>query len=93
MELVFLPSARDDLAHLRRHYREAAPPDGDPSADIRLVRQALTATVRPRLADGPIPGLREMAIPRTPFSLTCRIVENRIEVLHIRRCGQDHSAA
>ncbi len=91
MKLVFLPSARDDLAHLRRHYRDAAPPDGDPAADMRLVRQALTAAVRPRLADGPIAGLREMPIPRTPFSLVCRMVENRIEVLHIRRA--DHSAA
>ena len=85
MELVFLPSARDDLAHLRRHYRDSAPADGDPSSDIRLLRQALTASVRPRLADGPVPGLREVAIPRTPFSATCRIIGNRIEVLHIRR--------
>lgn len=85
MELVYLLSARDDLAQLRRHYRTAGVPDDGPAADIRLARQALCAAVRPRLDHGPLPGLREMPLPRTPFRMFCRLVAGRIEVLHIYR--------
>jgi hypothetical protein len=87
MELVYLPSARDDLASLRRHYSRAGLPSGGAAEDLRLARQALTAVVRPRLADGPLPGLREMPLPRTPFRIVLRFTENRIEVLQIRRSG------
>jgi hypothetical protein len=83
MELVYLLSARDDLAQLRRHYRAAGVPSDGPAADIRLARQALCAAVRPRLADGPLPGLREMPLPRTPFRMVCRVTSSRIEVLRI----------
>lgn len=83
MELVYLLSARDDLAQLRRHYGATSIPSEGTAADLRMARQALCAAVRPRLADGPAPGLREMPLPRTPFRMICRVTAGRIEVLRI----------
>lgn len=83
MDMVFLPSARNDLAGLRRYYRDTGRPD-DPAADLRLARLALGSAVRPRLADGPIGGLRVMPLSRVPFSLVLRFTGRRIEVLQVR---------
>lgn len=83
MEMVFLPSARNDLAGLRRYYREAGAP-ADPATDLRMARLALGSAVRPRLADGPIGGVRIMPLSRVPFSLVLRFTGSRIEVLQVR---------
>lgn len=84
MDLVFLPSARNDLAGLRRYFRDHGLPDGGPAADLRSARLAMGSSVRPRLADGPLPGLRIMPLSRAPFSLVLRIIGTRIEVLWVR---------
>jgi hypothetical protein len=84
MEMVFLPSARDDLAGLRRYFREHGRPEGGAAAALRLARLALGSAVRPRLAEGPVAGVRVMPLPALPFSLVLRFTASRIEVLQVR---------
>ncbi len=80
MQMVFLPSARDDLGALRRYYRLSG---GDPVQSLQQTRRALTARVLRRFANGPLPGLREVPLPSTPFRLICRFQDDRVEVIGI----------
>lgn len=80
MQMVFLPSARDDLGALRRHYARAG---GDPVRSLAQTRLALTSRVLRRFNNGPLPGLREVPLPGAPFRLICRFQDDRVEVLSI----------
>lgn len=80
MQMVFLPSARDDLGALRRHYARAG---GDPALSLEQTRLALTGRVLRRVGNGPLPGLREVPLPGAPFRLICRFQDDRVEVLSI----------
>lgn len=86
MQMVFLPSARDDLGALRRHFHLSG---GDPVQSLQQTRQALTSRVLHRFANGPLPGLREVPLPRTPFRLICRFQDDRVEVLGIAKDPSD----
>ncbi len=80
MQLVFLPSARDDLGALRRH---CALHGGAPATALAQARAALTGRVLRRYPNGPRPGLREVPLQQLPFRLVCRFQDDRIEVLAV----------
>lgn len=73
MQLVFLPSARDDLGALRRY---CALRGGAPATALAQARAALTGRVLRRYPIGP-PGLREVPLPQLPFHLVCRFQGKR----------------
>ena len=83
MRPVYLRSTERDFAWLQAHYSRVFP-EGDKRA-----REQLRAVAR-LLCDNPLigkpgvaPDVRELVIPRTPFSLIYRVSEDRIEVLRI----------
>ena len=84
MKLVFLPSSRSDLQWMRRYYAEVFP-DGAKRAAGQYARASGVLRFNP-LAGRPVEdmgGIRELTIPRTPFSFIYRVAEDRIEVLRI----------
>lgn len=80
MRLVYLPSARDDLAALRRH---CARHGGEPAQALATARAALTSRVLRRFPNGPLPGLRAVTLGKMPFRLICRFQDDRVEVLGV----------
>lgn len=84
MKLVFLPSTRSDLAWMRTYYTQVFP-DGAKRAAEQYHRASGIARDNP-LVGHPVEDIgdiREFSIPRTPFSLIYRVVEDRIEVLRV----------
>ncbi len=83
MRILYLASARDDLAWLRHYYREVFPDDA-----ARALRHLMAA--EGLLRTNPLVGRRtgigdsrELHIARTPFSLIYRVREDRIEILRV----------
>jgi plasmid stabilization system protein ParE len=83
MRLVYLASCRRGLLWWR-HYYERAFPEGAANARARII-----ATER-LLLDNPYigrpthrPGVRRLALPRTPFFLIYRVTPERIEIIRV----------
>ncbi|WP_038034034.1 type II toxin-antitoxin system RelE/ParE family toxin [Thermopetrobacter sp. TC1] len=83
MRILYLTSARDDLAWLRHFYREVFP-DGAARALRHLM--AAEGLLRTNPLVGRRTGIgdsRELHIALTPFSLIYRVREDRIEILRV----------
>lgn len=84
MKLVFLPSTRDDLSWMRTYYARTFPGGARRAAEGYFEACSL---VRDHPAVGKsvegMPGVRELLIPRTPFSFMYRVTKDRIEVLRV----------
>jgi toxin ParE1/3/4 len=84
MTLVWSPEAIDDLVALRAYIEQ-----DDPAAAQRVaihviqnVETLLSGT--PEMGrPGRVPGTRELVIPRTPFIVPYRLVDNTIQILRI----------
>ena len=83
MKIVYLPATRSDIAWLR-DYCSRIFPEGHTRA-----RQHFKATEK-LLSENPLfgrvveaEGVRELVIPKTPFSFLYRIRQERIEVLRV----------
>ena len=76
MRLLFLPSTRADLAWLRRYYARVFP-DGAKRAAGHYIRTREALRSHPALGRPVVelPGVRELPIPRTPFSFIYRVVD------------------
>jgi len=93
MKIVFLESAVQDIQWFRYYYRSVFPEGG---AKARAQLRAIQAT----LAANPYAGhrsdtgdtVRELSIPRTPFTFVYRVTPTRIEVLRLwdSRQGTDY---
>ena len=84
MKLFFLPATRADLAWMRSYYARIFP-DGARHAAERYSRARDVLRGHPavgRRVEG-MPGIRELLIPRTPFSFIYRVVDDRTEVLRV----------
>lgn len=83
MKIVFLPRAVQDLHWFKLYYRDVFP-EGAKRAAERYGRTLELIAATPKLGR-PVaePGIREYAMPRTPFSLIYRIAGSRIEVLRV----------
>lgn len=84
MRIVYLPSTTRDLAWFR-HYYTSVFPEGETRAKQQFgnIVHALSANPylgHPFESDAVI---RELHIPRTPFTLYYRVTEERIEVLRL----------
>lgn len=84
MKLVFLPPTRADLAWMRTYYTRIFSDGARRAAEAYvgacdLVRDH-PAIGRPVVG---MAGIRELLIPRTPFSFIYRVTEDQIEVLRV----------
>jgi plasmid stabilization system protein ParE len=92
MELRFLISARNDLAHLRDHYRLTLPAncrDGQ-----HHLRETLALLRRDPEVGMPLPsppGLRAVPVPLLPFVLIYRATGRRVDVLRLMRLDHRES--
>ena len=91
MRIVYLVSTRDDLLWMR-HYYEAIFPEGQTNAKKQF------HAVENALQSNPFIGhethrkdVRELSIPKTPFSYIYRAFSDRIEVLRIWDERQDRA--
>ena len=84
MKIVFTESAVQDIQWFRYYYRSVFP-EGSAKARARLVAIQKTLAANPYIGrPGEIGGdVRELTIPRTPFTLVYRVAPTRIEVLRL----------
>lgn len=84
MKLVFLPATRADLVWMRIYYTRTFP-DGARWAAEAYVRACDLVRDHPAIGRPVVgmAGIRELLIPRTPFSFIYRVTEDRIEVLRV----------
>lgn len=84
MRIVFLASALRDIQWFR-HYYQSVFPEGSAKARAQLKAIQTLLAANPH-ADHPsntgLP-LRELSIPRTPFTLVYRVTEQQIEILRL----------
>jgi toxin ParE1/3/4 len=83
MRLLWSPTARDDLGHIRRYIAQH-----DPAAAIDMVQRILHAVGNlkafPELGrPGRRAGSRELIIPRTPFIVVYAVRGRAVEVLAV----------
>ncbi len=84
MIIVWSPEAIDDLSALRAYIAEE-----DPKAAQRVALRVLHS-VEELLGQQPymgragrVPGTRELVVPRTPYIVPYRVLNNRIQVLRV----------
>lgn len=84
MRIIFLPSTRRDLAWFRYYYR-AVFPEGDVKArdQFRATQQLLATNPYVGHPSDDRKDVRELVIPRTPFTLIYRVTETDIEILRL----------
>ncbi len=83
MKIVYLPSTREDLLWLRR-YHEQVFPEGLQRAQKQFHSIELLLAGNPQIGHPTHRvDVRELSIPRTPFSYIYRIAQDRIEILRI----------
>ncbi len=83
MKIVYLASARDDLAWMRAYYARVFPEgSARAAAHFRAAQRMLLAN--PELGRATdVAGVRELQIAHTPFSILYRLHGEPIEVLRI----------
>lgn len=93
MKIVYLEDAVQDIQWFRYYYRSVFP-EGSTKARAQLM------AIQNMLAANPYAGhpsethqkVRELSIPRTPFTLIYRVMPTRIEILRLwdTRQGTDY---
>lgn len=84
MKIVFLESAAQDIQWFRYYYRSVFP-EGSTRAGTQM------KAIQKTLAANPYAGrpsdtrkiVRELSIPRTPFTLIYRVMPSQIEILRL----------
>lgn len=91
MQLVFLPSAAQDIAWFRHYYTAVFPAgQGAAAGQLRALQTLLVANPYIGQPVEDRPGVREFPVKRTPFVLIYRVTDVQIEVLRLwdtRRAG------
>ena len=84
MKIVFLDTAIPDIQWFRFHYRSILP-DGSAKARAQLVAMQTLLATNPYAGHPSDTGLpvRELSIPRTPFTLVYRVTLTQIEILRL----------
>lgn len=84
MKIVFLEDTAQDFQWFRFYYRTVFP-EGSAKARAHLMAIQATLAANPYIGRPSDVGhdLRELLIPRTPFSLIYRVTSTRIEVLRL----------
>ena len=83
MKFVLLPSAKDDLAEIRSYLKQESP------AAVRIVSTRIKQSLL-LLTEQPYIGhptddteVLEWHIPRLPYSIPYRVIENQIQILRV----------
>ena len=84
MRIVFLEDAARDIQWFRYYYQSVFP-EGSVKARAALKAAQMTLAANPYAGhpSGIRPDLRELTIPRTPFSVIYRVTPTQIEVLRL----------
>ena len=83
MQIVYLSSTRADLLWLRRYYEQIFP-EGRTRAKKQFRSMESLLMANPQIGHPTHRNdVREISIPRTPFSYIYRLKEDRIEILRI----------
>ena len=83
MRIVYLASARADIAWMRDYYRGVFP-EGRKRARERLKAAERLLSAQPRVGHPTgVPDVFEHVIARTPFSLIYRLASDRVEILRV----------
>ena len=83
MKIVYLPSARDDLAWMRTYYTRVFP-EGSARARAHFRSGERMLAGNPELGrTTDVATVRELQVARTPFSIIYRVNSGRIEVLRV----------
>ena len=92
MKIVFLESTRRDIQWFRFYYG-AILPDGSARARRQLKSMQAVLSANPFAGRRSVshPEVRELSIPRTPFTLIYRVMPTQIEILRLwdNRQGTD----
>ena len=93
MKIVFLASTVQDLKWFRHYYR-AVFSEGADKAGAHFKAAIATLEANPYVGklSEPTPDVRELSIPRTPFTTIYRVTPRQIEVLRLwdTRQGGDY---
>jgi plasmid stabilization system protein ParE len=93
MKVVFLASTVQDLNWFRQYYR-AVFSEGSHKAGAHFKAAIATLSANPYVGkpSEPRPDVRELSIPRTPFTIIYRVTPHQIEVLRLwdTRQGGDY---
>ena len=83
MNIVFLPSTRKGLRWFRQYYMSVFA-EGKMNADKQFLAMKRVLVTTPD-AGRPIVGTdcRISGVPRTPFSVIYRLVDDRVEVMYV----------
>ncbi|RKF16777.1 type II toxin-antitoxin system RelE/ParE family toxin [Roseovarius spongiae] len=83
MRIVFLPTTAADLSWFRTYYARVFP-EGAARAKHQLRNLCHLLEANPYAGHpGQLDGIRELHIPRTPFTLIYRVTARHIEVLRL----------
>ena len=83
MEIVWRPSALDDLEQARRYVAEHNPRAAQRLWD-RILKSIERLAVLPGLGrPGRVEGTRELVVPRTPYIVAYTVIGNEVMILSI----------
>jgi len=84
MQIVFLPTTKNDLKWYRQYYQTVFP-EGVVRAQTQFLacKQMLQANPFIGHTSEDIAGARELHVARTPFTIVYRVTDVRIEILRI----------
>ncbi len=89
MEIIWRPSAVEDIEHARRYIAQF-----NPKAATRIF-EAIRAAVRAVAGSpesgrlGRVEGTRELVVPRTPYLIAYTVIGNQLTILAVLHHGQD----
>lgn len=89
-EVEFSPSAQADAREAQRWYEEKAPGLGA-RFSLALVQQSRSLSPMPEMYKEVRDGIRHCAIPKFPYELYYKIVEQRVIILTVHAVRQDPS--
>jgi len=95
MKLVWLQLASFDLSSIADYYETAATPALADKLIQQIVRSASALTENPHLGrpSESVDGIHEFHVPRLPYLLPYRVVDDRIEILRVFHEAQDRPSA
>ena len=91
MKLVWLPFASRDIASIADYYETVATPALADKLIQQIVRSAFALIENPHLGrpSESVDGIHELHVPRLPYLLPYRVIDDRIEILRVFHEAQD----
>lgn len=84
MKIVFLEDTTRDIQWFRYHYRSVFPEGSAKARDhLKAIQNTLAANPYAGHPSDARENVRELSIPRTPFTLIYRVASTRIEILRL----------